>query len=256
VTLGQAVRPYLGRRHLLTIGGVSVPSYTAMLYLGCTLGIFAGAFTASTLQMPPSRFAVAAVLLLIPALVGSRLYFVAQRIQRFRREPQRIWRRGDSGAALYGGLVLSLAVSAPVLWSFGLPFWRFWDGAIVTMIVGLIVTRFGCLLHGCCAGRETRSWPAMWLPNHRGEWRRRYPTPLLEAGLGVLLLAGVVAAGAQPPFEGARVLVVLCVYAAARLLLEPLREQDPHVPAARTNAIVWSALLVVLITTFALRAFA
>jgi phosphatidylglycerol:prolipoprotein diacylglycerol transferase len=54
--------------------------------------------------------------------------------------------------------------------------------------VGLIFTRVGCLMHGCCAGRETRSAWGIPLPNHRGEWKRRYPTPLLEAGIGVLLV--------------------------------------------------------------------
>jgi phosphatidylglycerol:prolipoprotein diacylglycerol transferase len=62
----------------------------------------------------------------------------------------------DAGAAAYGGLVLSFAVSWPVLRLMGLEFWRAWDGMGIIMLVGMAVTRIGCLMNGCCSGRESR----------------------------------------------------------------------------------------------------
>jgi phosphatidylglycerol:prolipoprotein diacylglycerol transferase len=95
----------------------------------------------------------------------------------------------DVGAGLYGGLVFSFAVSWPVLKLTGLEFWRFWDGAAVILLVGMIVTRVGCLMNGCCSGRETLGPFGLWLPDHRGEWKRRYPTQLFEAGWSAAILS-------------------------------------------------------------------
>src|SRR6266511_2880327 len=122
--------------------------YTAMLYLGCVAGIYAGTAVAGAEGIGAARFALTAVALLPPALIGARLWFVLQHLRQFRIDPRRIWRRAQGGSALYGGLVLSVLVSVPVLQAAGLPFLRFWDAGSVTMIVGLIFTRFGCLAHG------------------------------------------------------------------------------------------------------------
>lgn len=218
---GAALGRWAGRRYLFGWRGVRVPSYTAMLYLGCVAGVFAGAAVAAAGGLERSRVTLAMIGLLIPALAGARLWFVLEHWSVFRREPGRIWRRSEGGAALHGGLLLSVVVSVPVLALLETPFWRFWDAASYTMLIGLIFTRAGCLMHGCCAGRATSGRLGVWLPDHRGVWQRRIPTPLLEAGWAALVLAGAVLAGA--PFAGAVFLGVLAAYGAGRLLLEPTR---------------------------------
>ncbi len=40
----------------------------------------------------------------------------------------------------------------------------------------LAVARVGCLLAGCCYGRETTAWPALVLSDVHGFWASRYPT--------------------------------------------------------------------------------
>ncbi len=211
-----------GRRTLATVGGLRIPSYTAMLYLGVVAGAIAGAAAAGASGIGESRFAYTAIGLLAPALAGARLWYVAQNRDAYRAEPRRIGRRGDGGAALYGGLVAGVAASIPLLPILGIPFGAFWDAAAVTMLVGLIVTRVGCLMNGCCAGRETAGPLGVMLPNHRGEWRRRFPTPVLEAAWGAILL--MAALSGAPPFPGGRFAGVVAGYAAGRLVLERTRE--------------------------------
>jgi prolipoprotein diacylglyceryltransferase len=189
-------------------------------------GIFAGTAVAESTGISESRFALMAVALLVPALVGARLWFVLQHLELFREEPRRIWRRSEGGSALYGGLVLSVVVSVPVLRLAELPFWPFWDGAIVAMLVGLIVTRAGCLMHGCCAGRVTNGPLGVWLPNDRGEWQRRFPTQILEAAWGIAVLALTLAARPSLPFAGALFALIAAGYAAGRLPLECIRESS------------------------------
>jgi prolipoprotein diacylglyceryltransferase len=195
-----------------------------MLYLGCVAGVYVGAAVAGESGLDESLFALITIGLLLPAMVGARAWFVVRHIDTYRREPRRIAARGEGGAALFGGLAVGVVVSVPVLRLGSLPFWTFWDAAIVTMLVGLIVTRFGCLLNGCCAGRPTDGRLGLRLPNVAGRWQRRYPTQLFEAAFGGLVLAGALTLRHVLPFDGALFLSVVALYCGARLVLEPMRE--------------------------------
>lgn len=199
-------------------------SYPALLYVGLLCGIYAGYGAAATMPIDPDRASAGILILIVPALVGSRLWFVASHWEVFRRDPRRIWRRGDGGAALVGGLVLSVAVSPAVLAALGLPFGTFWDAATFTMLVGMIFTRVGCLLNGCCGGRPSEGRLALYLPDHDGRWERRYPVQLLELAAAVALLAGAAVIATAPPFPGSIFVFALAGYACVRSVLNPLRE--------------------------------
>jgi prolipoprotein diacylglyceryltransferase len=70
--------------------GINFYSYPVMLYFGFVLGILAGALAAPLEGLTADRFIVAAVVLVVPAMVGSRLLFVALHWNIYRREPARI----------------------------------------------------------------------------------------------------------------------------------------------------------------------
>ncbi len=238
----------LGRRYLVRGARVALPSYPFMLYIGCLGGVLAGAALARSDGISPHRFALATIVLLVPALAGARLWFVAQHIEAFRADLRRVWRRREGGASLYGGLLFAVAFSVPVLALAGIPFLRFWDAAAITMLVGLIVTRIGCLMNGCCAGRATSGRLGVYLPDHHGRWLRRYPTQPLESLLGLLVLAGALSLRFYEPPAGALFAAVVAAYAAGRLALEPLRESARPERETRVNVAV-SALLAVAAST-------
>ena len=212
------------RRVLFGWHGVEVHSYPALLYLGLLCGVYAGYGAATSMPIDPDRASVGLLILIVPALVGARLWFVLSHWQVFRREPRRIWRRKSGGAALVGGLLLAVAISPALLAALGLPFGAFWDTATFTLLVGMIFTRVGCLLNGCCAGRPSEGRLALCLPDHEGRWERRHPVQLLELAAAVVLLAGAAAIATAPPFPGAVFVFALAGYGCARLILNPLRE--------------------------------
>lgn len=232
----------LGPCRLLSVGPIRVSSYLAMLYLGCVAGVVAGSQAAASGGLDPRRTALATILLLVPAFGGARMLYVLVHLSSFRSRPRRLWRRSDGGAALYGGLVAALACSPAVLVLAGLPFWGFWDATAVTMLVGLILTRVGCLLNGCCAGRETARPLGMWLSDDRGRRRRRWPAQMLEAGWAALLLAAVLAARPSLPPPGVVFSAVVAGYAVGRLVLERIREATPR---ERSVNLALSTLLLV-----------
>jgi phosphatidylglycerol:prolipoprotein diacylglycerol transferase len=108
------------------------------------------------------------LLLFFPALIGSRLLFVAFHWELYRHQPRRIWERAGGGAALYGGLILSFLASLPLLKALAIDPLAFWDAGAIAILIGMVFTKFGCLLHGCCAGRPSEGLLAFCLPGARG----------------------------------------------------------------------------------------
>ena len=64
------------RRVLFGWHGFEVHSYPALLYLGLTFGVYAGYGAAASMELDPDRAAAGILILIVPALVGSRLWFV------------------------------------------------------------------------------------------------------------------------------------------------------------------------------------
>lgn len=212
------------RRILFSLGGIPIYSYPAMLYAGLVLGVLASIRVASTAGLPPMRVYAATLVLLVPALAGARVLYVLANWNTYRRQPRRIWRNREGGASLYGGLLVSLLLSIPLLRAFDLGFWPFWDVTTFTLLIGMAVTKIGCLLNGCCSGRETTGPFGMSLPDHRGIRLRRIPVQLVESGVALALLAAVALLWSRRPFDGAAFLAVVLGYGIARGPLECLRD--------------------------------
>jgi phosphatidylglycerol:prolipoprotein diacylglycerol transferase len=197
-----------------------------MLYIGLNLGVVAANIAAHAAGVNAFRVFAATIVLVIPALIGTRLLFVLSHWQFYRRNPGQVFSRHQGGARQYGGFALILPLSVPLLRALHLPFGAFWDCATFTILSTMIVGRFGCLMQGCCAGRPWAGWCSVNLPNHLGVWRRRIPTQFLEAGWAAILLIGGIAFWHKRPFPGAFFLLATAAYAAARAVMESWRERD------------------------------
>jgi phosphatidylglycerol:prolipoprotein diacylglycerol transferase len=214
------------RRILFSWRGLNIYSYPAMLYAGLLAGVFVGAYAAQSAGMSGDRFAIAIVLLLIPALAGSRLYFILTRWDIYRHDPARIWRRSEGGMAMYGGFILVVPLSIPLLHALGLPFASFWDAAALTILLGMAFTRIGCFLNGCCSGRQSDAWFAIPLPDHNGVLQRRIPTQLMEMAFAMTLFAIALALRGHTPFSGAIFCFSVAGYGLGRWYLESLRDDE------------------------------
>lgn len=215
------------RRILFQWRGLTLHSYPTMLYVGLVAGVVAGNVAAHSVGLDAFRVFVATNVLILPALVGARLLYVASHWSIYRAQPQRVWDRNEGGASMYGALFLAFLVSVPVLHFLSLPFWMFWDVTVFTMLVTMIFGRIGCHLNGCCAGRPSRSWAALYLSNHLGIWGKRIPTQLMEVGWAVVILIGAIHVSQAKPPPGVLFLVVVIAYACGRLVMESMREREP-----------------------------
>ncbi|MEP7346230.1 MAG: prolipoprotein diacylglyceryl transferase family protein, partial [Gemmatimonadaceae bacterium] len=167
---------------------MSFPPYPTMLLFGMATGVVVGCFFTARRGLPVDRTYIGYLVLLIPALLGARVLHVLKHLPHYRANPRLILSRNDAGLALYGGLILALLVSWPLLAALDLPAASFWDGGAVVILVGMTFTKVGCHINGCCAGRPTTSRWGVHLRRDRGRFRRT-PAQLLESGLAITVLA-------------------------------------------------------------------
>lgn len=212
-----------GRPYLFREGGID--SYTALLFLGLVGGVVAGNAAAHRADLDTGRVAVAQLLLVPFALLGARALYVLFYRRRFQGRPWFTPRARQGGAALIGGLPVILLLSIPLLALLRLPFWRFWDVSAFTILVGILIGRGGCLLRGCCCGRETEGPLGLLMANAEGVVRRRFPTQLLDMGFVALVLLAAVRLQPRIEFAGGLFCAAIGAYTAGRVVLEPLREE-------------------------------
>ena len=220
-----------------------------MLYIGLVLGVFAGNIAAHAAGMDAARVYVATVILMVPALAGARLLYVAAEWNFYRRHLRRIWDRSDGGYIMYGGLPAALLISIPLLRVLHVSIAGFWDIAIFTILVGMFFTRIGCLLHGCCGGRAWNGCFSLRLPDRNGIWEHRVPTQLLEAAWAAALVVIGVSLRSSMPFRGALFLVLSFGYSVGRLLMEFARDRQPK---SGFSVAHWVTVLILLLSSSAL----
>ena len=240
------------RRILFRWGSVSICSYPATLYFGIVFGIYAQLYAAHSSRLNVTRTLSATILLVMTALLGARLLFVTRNWRVYREQPRRIWRFSEGGASMYGGLLLSLPFSLPLLAVFEIPFGRFWDAASFTMLIGMIITRFGCFLNGCCAGRPTSRWFGLDLPDGEGVWTRRIPVQILEAAWGMVVLVGAITLWGHRPFEGALFLFAVGAYGAGRIVLEHARNKQDRFRGISVAQAISTVFVTVSVVAFAI----
>ncbi len=116
------------------------------------------------------------------------------------------------------------------------------------MLIAMIFTRIGCLLNGCCGGCPTNGKFALYLPDHRGVWRRRIPTQLLEAGLAFLILIAAASLWNQRPFHGSVFLASLFAYSLGRFALQATREVQDKLGAMNVQQAICVAFGLISLT--------
>ena len=240
------------RRVLVHWFGRPIYSYPVMLYLGIVLGIYTELLAARRIGVDSGDLLLATLIMAAVAWLGSRLLYVALYWPRYRGRPGRILNFAEGGASIYGGLLLAVPVSLPVLPVFGIRFGVFWDLATFVMLAGMAIGRIGCFLSGCCAGRAYAGRLSMYLPDGQRRWRRRIPSQLVESAWSATLLVGAIALWRRLPFDGALLLYAMAGYGGGRLFLEKLRQDPDRIAGFSAQRVISLSLVAIALATFAL----
>lgn len=98
------------------------------------------------------------------------------------------------------------------------------DLVTLSLPIILFFSRIGCLLNGCCYGRETTGFGGMYLPGAYGEWAYRYPTQIMLMLLDLGLFIWLWSIRKRKPYEGCLTIYFLIPFSIGRLVIDSLRD--------------------------------
>lgn len=217
---------------LFHIGSFPIHTFGLLVGIGFVLGLWTSARRASTVGIHADAIFDLGPSMLFGGLIGARIWYVASYWERdFAGRPLveafRIW---NGGLVFYGGLLAGAAFTiGRILWQ-RLPLWRVADCLAPGIALGHVLGRLGCFMNGCCYGRSsTVPWAVSFPSDRPGDAGPVHPTQLYEAGLNLLLSAGLSWLFRRRRFDGQVFSVYLLGYAGVRFATEWFRgDYDRH----------------------------
>jgi phosphatidylglycerol:prolipoprotein diacylglycerol transferase len=268
---------------LFTLLDQGFPSYFVLLLLGFTFATVSGAITAKRIGQDPDVFVDLGLAMLIAGVAGARIlhvfadgYFLdyvhlctdpsqvnlqlskaecanpdynglwdaAKGICIARERDCFAWAKfWNGGLTYYGGFIGASTAAWYLLRHDRFPFWKGADMAGLTIPIGLGFGRMGCLLAGCCFGKETGHSMGLVFPSDSpaSEWQSKHgllasrfmpslpvhPTQLYESAASLVIAAVCLFyVQGRKRYDGQVFLTFVVLYATARFVIELFRSDD------------------------------
>jgi phosphatidylglycerol:prolipoprotein diacylglycerol transferase len=218
---------------LIRIGSFVLPSYGVALACGFLAAVFLLRRRAPSFGVAPEAAADVAIWLLLSGLVGAKVLLLVVEGPRYLRSWDGFVEFLRSGGVFYGGLIGALLSLVVLLSRRHIGFWTFADMAAPSAALGHAIGRIGCLMAGCCWGREC-SYP--WAITFTDPGAERnvgvplniplHPTQIYES-VGLFALCGLLLAFGKRRFPGQVFALYLGGYALLRGTIEFFRG-DPR----------------------------
>jgi phosphatidylglycerol---prolipoprotein diacylglyceryl transferase len=168
--------------------------------------------------------------LIIGAIVGARtLYVISYWQQQFANKPfWEVFMVHHGGLVYYGGLIGSSLAFILYCRLKGLPLWKGADIMAPSVALGYFFGRIGCLMNGCCYGRECHlPWAIHFPPGHETYPHGVHPTQIYESLLSLGLYAALAWLYRHKKFNGQVFATYLVSYAVLRSFVEMFRGDYP-----------------------------
>ncbi|MDZ7369662.1 MAG: prolipoprotein diacylglyceryl transferase [candidate division KSB1 bacterium] len=144
---------------LFKIGAFELRSYGLALAVSFLLGILISLKRAQKVNVDQNTIMDLSVLMIISAIIGSRLLYVLFHLDEFRGRwldtispIQSNGQIGLAGLSVMGGIILCFITAFIYLRIKKQSFFKIADVMIPTVGLGIFITRIGCFLNGCCFG--------------------------------------------------------------------------------------------------------
>lgn len=138
---------------LLKIGPLSIFTYGFFIALGFLAGIYFAVKEARRLGEEPEMIMDLCFYLLIAAIIGSRLFYVATNPKMFLDNPVEILKIWNGGLVFYGGFIAALITGVIYLKVKNIPVWKTADIMAPSVALAHFFGRIGCFFAGCCYGK-------------------------------------------------------------------------------------------------------
>jgi phosphatidylglycerol:prolipoprotein diacylglycerol transferase len=239
---------------LIKIGGLSIYSFGFMLALSFLLGIYVSTYRAKKVGLNPQHILDLSVYLIIAGVVGSRLLYVVFHLDEYESFAD-VFALWQGGATLYGGLLFAILAGHLFARHIKSSFLLIADVVSPALALGIMLTRVGCYMSGCCFGKATTMpWGAVFPPESpAGAYERQlsavsdvipalHPAQLYASFFGLVVFVTLVGAQRKLVKRGAMFGAFLLLYGVFRFTLDFFRYYEPNM------LILWNLTLNQLIS--------
>ena len=131
---------------LLDFGFFSIKTYGFLIAIGFMAGIFIAAREAKRLNVDPQIILDIAVYIIVGAIVGARLFFVATRFSYYKDNPLDVFKIWEGGLVFYGGFILALIVCVWIIKKNNLKLWQTLDIFAPSLAIGVFLEDWAAFL--------------------------------------------------------------------------------------------------------------
>ncbi|MBW1667089.1 MAG: prolipoprotein diacylglyceryl transferase [Deltaproteobacteria bacterium] len=245
---------------LSTIGSVTIHTYGLFLALGLCGALLITLKTGRAQGLRASEILDTALVMIVSAIIGSRLMYVIMNYSYFALHPLRILEVWQGGLVYSGGLIAAILTMSWYLKHSKLSFWETGDLWAPGLALGQGIGRIGCFMAGCCYGKPTDAWygvvfnhPHSLAPLHLP----LHPTQLYHSVSNFIILGLLLSLRTKKKFSGQVFLWYLILHSTARLLIERFRGDNrgliPGTTMTPTQLIALVLLLGAVLTLFILK---
>ena len=145
------------KNELLTIGPLTVYGYGAMITVGVIAAWIVTEFRAKKLRLSSDH--VFAIILwgLLGGLISAKFLFWITEWRSVAEDPEFLLETLTDGFVVYGGIIGGIAAGWIYCRAKRINFWEYFDLVMPSVALAQGFGRIGCLLAGCCYGKETDS---------------------------------------------------------------------------------------------------
>ncbi len=211
---------------LLRFGKFSIYTYGFFVAMGFLVGILFAKREARRVGIDHEKITDLCFYVLIAAIVGSRLFYVATNPEMFFSDPLEIFKIWKGGLVFYGGFVAALITGFIYLKKANMPLWKTGDIMAPSIAVGHFLGRLGCFFAGCCYGKTSDlPWAVTFkhpetlapigIPLH--------PTQLYSAINNLIIFAVLLIFRRYKKYDGQLFWIYVLLYGITRSIIEGFR---------------------------------
>ena len=137
------------------LGSFTIYSYGLMLVLAFFACSYLSSLQARKEQMDGEQIFNLFFFIFISGVIGSRVFYVLMNISFYLHNPLEIIMLQHGGMAWFGGLIFGSAAAVLFIKRHKMNLLKTLDLVVPFIALGQAIGRIGCLLNGCCYGRES-----------------------------------------------------------------------------------------------------
>ena len=254
----------------ISVFGFEIAYYGMIIGLGVIAGILMAVHEAKRIKQDPDTYYDLAMYAVVLSVIGARIYYVIFSWDSYKDDLLSIFNIREGGLAIYGGVITAVLVVYVFSRIKKLSFWQMTDTAVLGLILGQIIGRWGNFFNREAFGEYTDNLLAMRLPldavrsSDVTELMREHievldgisyiqvhPTFLYESLWNVAVLTGLLLWRKHKKFQGEIFLLYLLGYGVGRFWIEGLRTDQLLIPGIGlpVSQVLAAVLVVVSIIT-------